>query len=122
MGRAASREAEFGGLGLGGLGRTRLAFARESARCAGGRRGLGLGGGVEAGCDAGNFLVEQAGAEQTLGDAREDQGEVTGAEGTDQVGGVVRDGSLAERGGELLAVVDEFADEREQAAGAAWWG
>ena len=57
-----------------------------------------------------------------LGDAGEDQGEVAGAEGGREVGLVVGDGALAERGGELLAVVDEFADEREQAAGAALWG
>jgi hypothetical protein len=37
-------------------------------------------------------------------------------------GGLVGEGALAERVGEVLAVVDELADECEQAAGAAWWG
>ena len=81
--------------------------------------GLRLGFGVEAGGGAGDLFLEQTGAQQALGDAGEDQGEVAGAEGARDVGGVVGDGALAERVGELLAVVDELADEREQTAGAA---
>ena len=79
-------------------------------------------GGREAGGGAGDIFSEQAGAQQALRDAGEDQGEVAGAEGAREAGGVVRDSALAECVGELLAVVDEFADEREQPAGAAWWG
>ncbi len=70
----------------------------------------------------GDLFLEQAGAVQALGDAGEDQREVIGAELAHEVGGVVGDGALAQRGGELPAVVDEPADEREQSAGAAWWG
>ena len=53
---------------------------------------------------------ERLGTEEAAGDAREEQGDVAGAEG-------VR--SAAERGGELFAVVNELADEAEEAAGAA---
>ena len=96
-----------------------LGLAREGAGRAGGWRGFRLGFGVEAGGGAGDLFLEQTGAQQALGDAGEDQGEVAGAEGARDVGGVVGDGALAERVGELLAVVDELADEREQTAGAA---
>ena len=63
-----------------------------------------------------------AGAEQAVGDARQDQRDVTGAECADQAGSVGGDGRLAERRDEVPAVVNELADEREQTAGAAWWG
>jgi len=53
---------------------------------------------------------ERLGTEEAAGDAREDQGDVPGAEGGR---------SAAERGGELFAEVDELADEAEEAAGAA---
>jgi hypothetical protein len=52
--------------------------------------------------------LEQAGAQQALRDAGEDQDEVAGAEGARDVGGVVGDGVMAERVGELPAVVDEL--------------
>jgi hypothetical protein len=109
-------------LRLGGPRGRRLGLAREGAGCARGRLGFGLGLGVEAGGSAGDLFREQAGAVQALGDAGEDQGEVAGAEGAREGGGVVGNGALAECGGEVLAVVDELADKREQAAGAAWWG
>jgi hypothetical protein len=83
----------------------------------GGMRGFRLGFGVEAGGGAGDLFLERAGAQQALGDTGEDRGEVAGAEGAREVGGVVGDDALAKRVGELLAVVDELADEREQAAG-----
>jgi hypothetical protein len=65
---------------------------------------------------------------QAAGDAREDQRDVGGAEarsGEDGIGG----DALADRRDEFLAVVDQLADEGEQAAGAAglgvglvgWW-
>jgi len=53
---------------------------------------------------------ERLGTEEAAGDAREDQGDVPGAEGGR---------SAAKRGGELFAEVDELADEAEEAAGAA---
>ena len=114
-----------GGLGLGlGLAprRTRLGGAREGAWRPGGWRGPGLGFGVKAGGGGGYFLPQQAGAEQALGDAGEDDGDVTGAVEAHKVARVVGRGAIAEGSGELRAVVDEFADEREEAAGAAWWG
>src|SRR5271166_2984431 len=121
VGRLASTDAaSVGCCGSARRGDGGWASDRNDAR--GGRRRFGLGFGVEAGGGAGDLFLEQAGAMQALGDAGEDQREMIGAEGADEVGGVVGDGALAQRGGELLAVVDEPADEREQAAGAAWWG
>ena len=87
----------------GGGGR-RLAV-QGSAR----RRGFG----VYAGGCADDPDFECLGKEQAPGDAREDQGDIAGAE---------RAGVAAERGGELPAVVDEPADEAEKAAGAAGFG
>jgi hypothetical protein len=58
---------------------------------------------------------------QAAGDAREDQREIGGAEagfGEDRVGG----GALADGGGEFAAVVDQLADQGEQAAAAAGLG
>ena len=73
------------------------------------RRGLG----VQPGGVADDPGFECLGTEQAAGDAREDQGDIAGAE---------RVGVAAERGGELPAVVDELPDEAEEAAGAAGFG
>ncbi len=65
--------------------------------------------------------LERAGEMQAAGDAREDQREIGGAEagfGEDRVGG----GALADGGGEFAAVVDQLADQGEQAAAAAGLG
>jgi hypothetical protein len=56
-----------------------------------------------------------------LGDTSEDDGYVAGAEVSREMARVVGGGAFAQRGRELRAVVDEFADEREETAGAAWW-
>jgi hypothetical protein len=85
----------------GGGGGRRLTV-RGSARW----RGFG----VYAGGCADDPDFECLGKEQAPGDAREDQGDIAGAE---------RVGIGAERGGDLPAVVDEPADEAEEAAGAA---
>ena len=66
--------------------------------------------GVQSGGGAGDPGFERLGTEQATGDAREDQGDVAGAE---------RVRIVTERGGELPAVVDELADEADEAAGAA---
>ena len=58
---------------------------------------------------------------QAAGDAGEDQADIDGAEATPDRDGV-GDDALADGGGELLAVVDEPADEAEQARRAAWLG
>ena len=73
------------------------------------RRGLG----VQSGGVADYPGFERLGTEEAAGDAREEQGDVTGAE---------RGRIDPERGGELPAVVDEPADEAEEAAGAAGFG
>ena len=73
------------------------------------RRGLG----VQSGGVADYPGFERLGTEQAAGDAREEQGDVTGAE---------RGRIDPERGGELPAVVDEPADEAEEAAGTAGFG
>ena len=100
--------------------RTRLGGGWKGARRA--KRWLGLGLGVDLGRGAGDFFLEVTGPEQALGDAGEDDGDVTGTEVAGEVARVIGSGALAKGGGELLAIVDEFADEREEAAGTAWWG
>lgn len=94
-------QAEFGsGPGRGETG------GRRSMTGSAWPRGLGI---QTRGC-ADDPGFERLGTEEAAGDARQDQGDVAGAEG-------VR--SAAERGGELFAVVNELADEAEEAAGAA---
>ncbi len=97
--------------------RTRLRHAWR----AGGWGWFRLGFGVDASSGGGYFLPEQASAEHALGNAGENQGDITGAEVAGKLAWVVGGGALAERRGELCSVVDEFADEREETAGAAWW-
>ncbi len=62
---------------------------------------------------------EGRGATQAAGDAGEDGGEVGGAEGFGEEGEARGGGALLDRAGELLAVVDQFADEAKDAAEAA---
>ena len=75
---------------------------------------------------AGGALAEpgfqRRGAAQATGDAGEDDGEVGGAEGSGEQGEAWGGGALLHRAGELLAVVDQFADEAEDAAEAAGHG
>ena len=65
---------------------------------------------------------ERGGAEQTAGDAGEDQREIAGAEDCGDEGEAGEDmrvgGVLAQRVGEILAVGDERADEAEDLADA----
>src|SRR5215472_4628069 len=63
--------------------------------------------------------LERLGAEQAEGDARQDQPDVAGAEGAGGDSEVGGDAALLQRGGEFLAVVDEPADQPEQAPEAA---
>ena len=56
------------------------------------------------------------GAAQAIGDAGEDDGEIGGAEGSGEQGEAWGGSALLDRAGELLAVVDQFADEAEDAA------
>lgn len=58
-------------------------------------------------------FFQRGGALQGAGYARQDLGEVIGAEGENGEVGVVG-GALIEGGGELLAVVDKLADEVEK--------
>ena len=62
---------------------------------------------------------ERGGAKQAAGDAREDQRDIGGAEVSRDDGEVRGGGVLLQRAGKFLAVVDELADEAEQAPGAA---
>ena len=64
---------------------------------------------------------ERVGAVQAAADACEDQRDIGGAE-ADADGGGVGEGALPDRGGEFAAVVDELADEAEQAGRAAGLG
>ena len=109
---------EGSGPGQAAPGRRWLGLAWR-ARRAWGWRGPEFG--VEARGNAGDLFLEQAGAQQTLFDAGEDQRDVSGEEDA-EVDGIGVDGTRPDRGGELGAVVDEPLDEREEAAGAAWFG
>jgi hypothetical protein len=93
----------------GGLRHTRLVC---------GWRGLWPARGVEAGGVADEAFFQDLRALQALGDAGEDQRNVGGVE----VAGVGSGIAKLDLGGEVAAVVDELADQGEQAADAAWWG
>jgi hypothetical protein len=64
-------------------------------------------------------FFERVGAVQALGDARDDPREVAGAEAACAGVGVDGAAGVLERGSEFLAVIDELADEREEAPDAA---
>ena len=121
-GQGGEQRCGVGGVGLPGRRRVRFSRGGGSGWLARGWLGFGLRFGVKARRDADDPCLEQAGAVQALGDAGEDQLEVAGAEAAREVAGVVGGGVLAEGGGEVLAVVDEGADEGEESAGAAGWG
>ncbi len=102
-------------LGRGGrLGGARLAWGRQAD---GRRLQVPAAGGAPA--EPG---FERGGAEQTAGDAGEDQREIAGAEDCGDEGEAGEDmrvgGMLAQRVGEVLAVGDERADEAEDLADA----
>ncbi len=78
--------------------------------------------GVEARGVAVQPRLECCGAQQAAADAGEDQGDVDGAELTAVDGGVCAEAALAECVGEEGGIVDELADEIEQAAGATGLG
>ena len=59
---------------------------------------------------------EGRGATQAIGDAGEDGREIAGAEGSREQGEAWGVSALLHRAGELLAVVDQFADQAEDAA------
>jgi hypothetical protein len=109
-------------LGRGQVGETRIG---SLGRRGGGRPGLGRGSGrarpwalVQPGGAAEHSRLKRLGEVQAAGDAREDHRKIGGAEarsGEDGIGG----DALADRGCECRAVVDQLADEGEQAAGAA---
>ena len=97
----------------------------EARRRGGGRPGLGRGSGrarpwslVQPGGAAEHSRLKRLGEVQAADDAREDHRKIGSAEagsGEDGIGG----DALADRGCECRAVVDQLADEGEQAAGAA---
>ena len=100
-------------IGAGGTAGSRSGGARPARRrWAGWREFFLLTGALE---EPG---FERGGALQAAGDAGEDQPDIDGAgvarEEAEGCGGRV----LAQRGGKLLAVVDELADEAEEEAGA----
>ncbi len=60
--------------------------------------------------------LQRRGATQATGDAGEDDAEIGGAEGSGELNEAWGGGALLNRAGELPAVVDQFADEAEDAA------
>lgn len=112
------------------LGVVGLDVWRDDLRC-GSRPACG---GQADGCwlevpAAGGPLAERSfqrrGAPQASGDAVEDGGEVGGAEGFGEQGEAWNGGAVPDRAGELLAVVDQFADEAKNAVeggGRCWVG
>jgi hypothetical protein len=94
----------FAGGGRGGWpGCARLRRGRTTLGCR-----------VEAVGVAEEPLFERVGAMQAAGDACEDQRGVGGAEAAADRDGV-GEGAPPDRGGEFAAVIDELADEAEQA-------
>jgi hypothetical protein len=55
-------------------------------------------------------------AEQAAGDASKDGGDIGGAEAAGELGEAWAVGALLKRVGELSAVIDQFADDAEDAA------
>ena len=62
---------------------------------------------------------QHRGPAQATGDAGEDDGDIGGAERSDEEGEAWGAGALLHRGGELFAIVDQLANEVEDAAEAA---
>jgi len=112
-------------LGRGQAGKTCVGGAGASVHRSGGARlatGWGARGGWcgrLAGEAAGQSGFERGGAKQAAGDAREDFPNVDGAEVSRDVGEVGGGGALLQRVGQLPAIVDQRADEGEEAPGAA---
>ncbi len=99
--------------GSGGAAGSASRRAARGARCDGARGGRGFGSGRAA---LRRSLASSASARsRASGDARQDQRDVACAEAGRGAGGAVGEAALADRGGEVLAVVDELADEAEQA-------
>jgi hypothetical protein len=96
---------------LGRARRSRLAFGSETGQA---RRPRFL---VQRGGVLKHAGLERVGAQQTARDAGEDLRDIVGAEADGSEGGVGR-GALADRGGEFRGVVDQPANESEQAAAA----
>jgi hypothetical protein len=112
-----------GGLGLGlGVARRDLAFRARFAR---GRHAHGRRREVLAALGAlAQPGLQGRGETQAVGDAGEDDGEVDGAKGFGEVAETGGAGALLDCGGDLLAEVDQSADDAEDAAegGGHGWG
>ncbi len=96
--------------------------SRCRSRLRDGASGLRPGCCVQAGSITDQLRCERVGTDQAARDARQDQCDVAGAEqagGDGELGGRA---ALAQCGGEFAAVVDQLADEAEQAPGAAGLG
>jgi hypothetical protein len=107
---------------VGGLGVRRRDLAGRAGR-AGGWHADGCWGEVLAAVGAAAKRGFQGhGSAQAAGDAGENHGEVGGAEGYGGEGEAWGGGALLDRAGEMLAEVDEFADEAEHAVEAAGYG
>ena len=103
------------GAGFGVVARGRVGAARFPPRRSGSGPGLCR---VQAGGATDDPGFERLDTLQATGDACEDLADIAGSEA---VGGEARVGrpALLECDGEFLGVIDEFADEAEEAAGAA---
>jgi hypothetical protein len=98
--------------------------ARRAAGRAGlarGRRGTGLGLGVQPDGVLHQPRLQCAGAQQTAPDAQQDQREVADTERTHD-GARVGGGALVQGDGEIAAELDQLADQAEQTLGPAGGG
>ncbi len=118
------RAGEKCGVVIGARGGGTLARCVRFRSCGGRLARAGLPRCVETRGVAEQACLEGVCPQQTAGDAGKDQGEVGSAEGAGGDGGLRTQAVFAERGGEFAAVVDQLADEGEQASGAAgrWCG
>ena len=110
------RRASSGSVGVGGLD-----VRRRDRPCAAwhayGGQADGRQRDVPASCGVpGEPGFQHRGTPQATGDAGEDDGDIGGAEGSGEEGEAWGASALLHRGGELLAVVDQFAHEAEDAA------
>ena len=118
IGRRRTQAATCSDVGRGARPASRA--GRAAGGCAAGRgRGTGRSrGNVQTFGTLNDPCFESAGQMQTAGDAAEDQRKIVATEGAPGKNRVAGD-ALADRVGEFLAVIDEFADQVEQAARAA---
>ena len=116
LGGQARQTSVLGGVGRQGVGWRDLPWGAWPVECGWAERGWCQ---VPAACGApAKPGFQGRGAEQARGDAGEDDREIGGGEGSGEKGTAWGADTLLNCGGELLAVIDQFAQDAEDATDA----